>query len=93
MSANWQTPVGLVPYVTVSEQATVIAGQGAELQTGNVDNGNWTDTSELWEIGIKGSFLDDSLYFALSHYEQERTDFSAQAIVTNSADLTEGTEL
>jgi len=93
VSVNWSTPIGLVPYITVSEQATVIAGQGAELQTGNVANGNWTDTSELYEIGIKGSFLDDSLYFALSHYEQERTDFSAQAIVTNSADLTEGTEL
>ncbi|WP_439106068.1 TonB-dependent siderophore receptor [Congregibacter sp.] len=92
VSASWTTDFGLVPYITLSEQGTVIAGQGAELQTGNVANGNWTDTSTLQEIGIKGSFLDDSLYFALSFYEQERTDFSAQAIVTNSADLTEGTE-
>lgn len=92
VSASYSTPFGLIPYVTVAEQATVIAGQGAELQTGNVANGNWTDTSELKEIGIKGSFLDDELYFALSWYEQERTDFSAQAIVTNSADLTEGFE-
>ncbi|MEM1403166.1 MAG: TonB-dependent receptor plug domain-containing protein [Pseudomonadota bacterium] len=92
VSASWTSPVGLVPYVTVSEQATVIAGQGAELQTGNVANGDWTDTSELYEVGIKGSFLDDSLYFAVSYYEQERVDFSAQAIVTNSADQTEGLE-
>ncbi|MEO0437835.1 MAG: TonB-dependent receptor plug domain-containing protein [Pseudomonadota bacterium] len=92
LSASWDTPLGLVPYITISEQATVIAGQGAELQTGNVANGDWTDTSELYEIGLKGSFLDDSLYFAISVYEQERTDFSAQAIVTNSADQTDGVE-
>ena len=91
-SASWQSPIGLVPYITVSEQATVIAGQGAELSVSNILGGGWTDVSELKEIGIKGSFLEDSLYFALSVYEQERTDFSAQAIVTNSADLTEGIE-
>ena len=92
VSVSYNTPIGLVPYITVSEQATVIAGQGAELQTGNVANGDWTDTSELYEIGVKGSFLEDSLYLALSNYEQERTDFSAQTIVTNSADQTEGIE-
>jgi len=93
VSASWTTPIGLVPYVTLSEQATVIAGQGAELSTANIASGGWTDVSELREIGLKGSFLDDTLYFAVSVYEQERTDFSAQAIVTNSADLTEGTEV
>ncbi|MEM8942719.1 MAG: TonB-dependent receptor [Pseudomonadota bacterium] len=91
-SASWETPIGLIPYITLSEQATVIAGQGAELQVSNVIGGGWTDTSELYEIGIKGSFLNEALYFALSVYEQERTDFSAQSIVTNSADLTEGIE-
>ena len=92
VSVNYSTPMGLVPYVTVSEQATIIAGQGAELQVGNILNGNITDTSELFEVGLKGSFLDDSLYFAVSVYEQERTDFSAQAVVTNSTDKTEGIE-
>ncbi len=92
VSVNYTTPIGLVPYVTLSEQATIIAGQGAELQVGNILNGDITDTSELVEVGLKGSFLDDSLYFAVSVYEQERTDFSAQAIVTNSTDKTEGIE-
>ena len=92
VSVDWKTPMGLAPYVTLSEQATVIAGQGAELQTGSVAGGTWTDTSELREVGIKGSFLDDSLYFSLALFEQERTDFSAQAIVTNSADLSKGVE-
>ncbi|BFM07993.1 TonB-dependent siderophore receptor [Halioxenophilus aromaticivorans] len=91
-SLSYDTPIGLIPYVTLSEQTTVIAGQGAEINTANVASGAAVDKSELQEIGIKGSFLDDSLYFALAYYEQERTDFNAQAIVTNSADKTEGIE-
>ena len=84
---------GIIPYVTVSEQATVIAGQGAELTVGNVASGGAFDSSELTEFGVKGELLEDGrLYFSLSHYEQERTDFSAQSIVTNQAVKTEGTE-
>ena len=83
---------GIIPYVTLSEQATVIAGQGAELTVSNVASGGAFDTSELTEYGIKGQILDNRLYFSLSNYEQERTDFSAQSIVTNQAVRTEGTE-
>ncbi len=92
VSLSYDSPIGLVPYITAAEQATVIAGQGAEIQTGNINGDGAFDTSELQEIGIKGSLLDDTLYFALSYYQQERTDFSAQAIVTNQASKTEGTE-
>lgn len=83
---------GLIPYITLSEQATVIAGQGGELTVSNVASGGAFDTSELTEFGIKGQLLEDRLYFSLSVYEQERTDFSAQSIVTNQAVKTEGTE-
>ena len=91
-SLSWATPIGLVPYVTASEQATVVAGQGAQIDADNVASGGWFDTSELLEFGIKGSFLDDSLYAALAYYEQERTDFSVQSIVTNQTNETEGIE-
>ena len=90
-SVSFKTDFGLIPYITAAEQATLIAGQGAEIGVGQVADGAF-DTSELFEYGIKGSFLDDSLYFALSIYEQERTDFSAQAIVTNSTTENKGTE-
>ena len=83
---------GLIPYITLSEQATVIAGQGGELTVSNVASGGAFDTSELTEFGVKGQLLEDRLYFSLSVYEQERTDFSAQSIVTNQAVKTEGTE-
>jgi len=81
-----------IPYVTSSEQSTTVAGQGAEITAGAIFFGGAFDTSELFEYGIKGSFLDDSLYMALSVYEQERTDFNAQQIVTNQVTNTKGWE-
>ena len=82
-----------IPYITASEQATMIVGQGAEATVGNVADGGVFDDSELLEFGVKGSLLDNSLYYAISVYEQERTDFSAQSIVTNQSTETEGAEV
>ena len=92
LSVSYDSRFGLIPYATVSRQSTVIAGQGAEITTGNIASGGAFDESGLHEIGLKGSLLDNSLYFALSLYEQQRTDFSAQATVTNQASQTEGAE-
>ena len=91
-SLSYRTPFGLIPYVTFSRQATVIAGQGGEITTANIAAGTAFDTSKLREYGLKGSLLDDALYFALAVYEQERTDFSAQSTVTNQASRTNGAE-
>ena len=82
-----------IPYVTASEQSTVISGQGAEITASNIAGNSAFDTSELLEFGIKGSILDNALYYAISVYEQERTDFSAQSIVTNQTSNTEGAEV
>ena len=92
LSLSYATPVGLRPYVTASRQSTVIAGQGADLTTFNIAAGRAFDESRLLEFGLKGSLLDDRLYFATAIYEQERIDFSAQQIVTNQASRTEGWE-
>ena len=92
LSISYDSRPGLIPYATLSRQTTVIAGQGAEITTGNIASGGAVDTSRLHEIGLKGSLLNNSLYFALSLYEQQRTDFSAQATVTNQASQTEGAE-
>ena len=91
-SISYDTGVGVTPYITASEQSTVVAGQGAELDAGDIASDAVFDTSELFEFGIKGSFLDNKLYMALSFYEQERTDRSAQSIVTNQTTNTEGLE-
>jgi len=92
LSVSWETPIGIRPYITAAEQSTLIAGQGAELTTNGIAGDSVFDTSELFEVGVKGSLLDDKLYFALSAYKQERTDFSAQSIVTNQSTETEGIE-
>ena len=91
-SVNYDLNPGLIPYATVSRQSTVIAGQGAEITTDNIFYGDAFDTSKLYEIGLKVSLIEDSLYGAVSIYEQERTDFFAQSIVTNQATQTEGVE-
>ena len=92
LSVNYDSRPGLIPYATISRQSTVIAGQGAEITTANIAGGGAFDTSRLQEIGLKGSLLNNSLYFALSLYEQQRTDFSAQSTVTNQASQTKGAE-
>jgi len=92
-SISYEFGPGLIPYITASEQSTVIAGQGADISPGNIASGGAFDQSELQEIGLKGSLLDDTLYFAISAYKQERTDFSAQAIVTNQSTETKGGEI
>ena len=92
LSISYSLPGGLVPYLTASEQATVIAGQGGEINTTNIAEGTAFDTSKLREAGLKGELLDGGLYFALATYVQERTDFSAQSIVNNQATETDGVE-
>ena len=92
LSLSYDLPGGLVPYLTASEQATVIAGQGGEINTTNIAEGTAFDTSKLSEAGLKGELLDGGLYFALATYVQERTDFSAQSIVNSQATETEGVE-
>ena len=91
-SLSYSSEVGFVPYVTVSRQSTVIAGQGAEIATASIADGEAFDVSKLTEFGLKTSLLDGSLYFALAVYKQERTDYAAQQTVTNQATRTEGTE-
>jgi len=91
-SISYETEFGLIPYFTAAEQATLVAGQGAEIGVGQLAEDGAFDTSELIEYGIKGSLLDDTLYFALSSFEQERTDFNAQNTVTNNTTNNKGTE-
>lgn len=92
-SLSYATPWGLVPYVTAAEQTTVVVGQGADIPAANILDGNAVASSELLELGVKGSFLNDRLFLQAGYYEQERTDFSAQSTVTNQASETKGFEL
>ena len=92
LSLSWVSDSGLTPYLTASQQSTIIAGQGAELSTANVLSGGAFDSSELLEAGLKGSLFFNALYFAVARYRQERTDYTAQSIVNNQATRTDGVE-
>ena len=92
-SLSYRTPTGLMPYVTASEQTTIVVGQGAEVLPSNVLQDQAVATSELIEFGLKGAFVDGLLFAQAVYFEQERTDFSAQAIVTNQASRSAGFEL
>lgn len=91
-SLSYAAPLGLAPYLTASKQTTVVVDQGADIAAANVDSGNAVASSELLEAGLKGSLLDDRLFFQAIYYQQERIDFSAQSTVTNQASETEGFE-
>ena len=92
LSVSYASPLGVTPYATLSKQSTILAGQGAEVATENIASGGAFDSSTLRELGLKGSLRNDTLYFALARYEQERTDYSAQETVTNQASRTQGLE-
>ncbi len=92
-SLSYDIVKGLSPYVTVAKQTTMIVGQGGEVPAGNVAGGSAVADSELTEFGIKASLLDDRLYAAVAHYEQERVDYSAQNTVTNNTTRSKGWEV
>lgn len=91
-SANYKLPFGLIPYATIAKQSVIITGQGAEVDPSNVYSDSWITSSKLYEGGIKGSWLDNTLYAALSVYKQTRTDYSIQSLTVNQAIRTTGLE-
>ncbi len=91
-SANYKLPFGLIPYATIAKQSVIITGQGAEVDPSNVYNDGWITASKLYEGGIKGSWLDNRLYAALSVYKQTRTDYTIQSLTVNQAIRTTGLE-
>lgn len=91
-SASYKLPFGVIPYVTASRQTTVIAGQGSEIDPGTAIGDTFLTASKLIEGGIKGSFLNNMLYTAVSVYKQERTDHNIQSSTVNQSVETKGIE-
>lgn len=90
-SASYKLPFGLIPYVTAAQQSTVIRGQGSEIAPDAIAPG-FIAASRLYEGGIKGNWLDEKLYAALSVYKQNRTDHNVQSITVNQSVETKGLE-
>jgi iron complex outermembrane receptor protein len=90
-SASYKLPFGLIPYVTASQQSTIIVGQGSEILPDAIAPG-FIAASKLYEGGVKGSWLDNKLYAAVSIYKQKRTDHNVQSITVNQSVETKGLE-
>ncbi|MEA3390114.1 TonB-dependent siderophore receptor [Sphingobium sp. CCH11-B1] len=91
-SASYKMPFGLIPYATIAKQSVVIAGQGAEIYPDLAATNTFISASKLYEAGVKGSWLDNKLYAAVSVYKQKRNDFNVQSITVNQAVETKGLE-
>lgn len=105
VSISYEIPgTDIIPYVTAAEQTVVVAGQGAEISpealaqtdnnspTGEGSDQAFLSATELFEVGVKGNFLNDTLYAAISYSEQERTDRNIQSITVNQDIQTKGIE-
>lgn len=91
-SLSYQLPFGLRPYVTKAKQSTLILGQGGQIPADALADGNAIGDSELEEIGIKASMLDNRLFVALDYFKQARVDYNAQDTVTNNTTEAKGYE-
>jgi iron complex outermembrane receptor protein len=91
-SLSYKSEIGLVPYVTVARQTTVVAGQGSELYPANIVAHAVMGKSNLLEGGVKGEFLDKKLYAAVSVYKQKRTQAGAESALTNQILQSKGVE-
>ncbi|WP_206244012.1 TonB-dependent siderophore receptor [Novosphingobium terrae] len=92
VSLSYKSPFGLIPYITVARQTTVVAGEGSELYLSNILSGNVLGKSNLLEGGVKGEFLNKKLYAAVSVYNQKRTQAGAESSLTNQILQTKGVE-
>jgi iron complex outermembrane receptor protein len=82
-SLSYDAGMGLHPYVTYAKSSYLELGQGSVLDQALIGSGAWLQESEVFEIGLKGSFFDNRLYTALAFYQQERSfnDSNANASV------------
>ncbi len=70
---NWKAPGGLVPYVNYSRSAYLLTdSNGGTFDQALVATGDYLQDAELYEVGIKGSFLEKKLFATVAAYQQER---------------------
>lgn len=92
-SLSYTTDFGLIPYVTRSKQATIIMAQGSEIDPASIASGDAIADSTLKEIGVKGSYFKERLFFTADYFDQTRTNVNAQDQVSNSTTESKGYEL
>jgi len=91
LSARYETPWGLTPYVTFAEPRSLESTQTGGVSVGTVTSNLFISPSELKEVGVKFSLLDGALFGGAAYYKQfrRRTDMLGNV----SGNTSEGFEL
>jgi iron complex outermembrane receptor protein len=93
-SLSYETPWGLVPYVTAAKSSAIEIGQASQVLTSLLTARDWLSNSFLDEAGVKFAGLDDHLQGALDWYVQNRTQLVQGAGTTSvQGTRTKGLEL
>lgn len=76
VSARYETPFGLTPYITYAEPRALESTQTGGVSVGSITSGLFISPSKLTEAGVKFSLLDGNLFGSMAIYEQfrRRTD-------------------
>ena len=75
-SLTYQTPVGLMPYISYAKASALEVSQAGEIAPGLIADGSWLSDSDLAEAGIKFQLLHGTLVGSLAGYRQNRTQLS-----------------
>ncbi len=71
---NYKAPLGLIPYVSYSHSAYLLNdSNGGTFDQALVASGDYLQDAEMFEVGIKGVFLDKTLFATLAAYQQNRS--------------------
>jgi iron complex outermembrane receptor protein len=75
-SVSYRLPIHLQPYVTYATSRFLDLGQGNELETGQVRDGTYIQTSNLYEAGVKTAGLPEKIYASMAFFRQKRSSFN-----------------
>jgi iron complex outermembrane receptor protein len=75
-SLTYQTPVGLMPYISYAKASALEVSQAGDIAPGLVADGAWLSGGDLAEAGVKFQLLHGTLVGSLAGYRQNRTQLS-----------------
>ncbi|MBO9709108.1 MAG: TonB-dependent receptor [Caulobacter sp.] len=75
-SLTYQTPAGLMPYISYAKASALEVSQAGEVSPGLIADGSWLSDSDLAEAGVKFQLLHGTLVGSLAAYRQNRTQLS-----------------
>ncbi|WP_426030936.1 TonB-dependent siderophore receptor [Caulobacter sp. DWP3-1-3b2] len=83
-SLTYQTPIGLMPYVSYAKASALEVSQAGDLAPGLVADGSWLSSGDLAEAGVKVQLLHGTLVGSLAGYRQNRTQLSGLTPIVQS---------